>query len=1078
MRKSPHFLILFQCLFFVLLIQPGFGQTKKINGVVLDENSNPIQGATVALKNNSATKATDAKGNFSFSVNGSKDVLRVTYVGYDSKEIEVGNQTSLTISLTPKLATLNDIVITALGFEAKKDRLGYATSKISADQITNSGEAGLLDALGGKSSGVRVSRTSGDPGAGSQILIRGQSTITRGTDPLIILDGVPVNGGSRNESSGNTTQQSRLNDINPEDIASMQVLKGASAAALWGTKAANGVLVITTKKGGGNKTSISYKTTYSIDEVSAFYDLQSTYGQGLNGVWQANGTRSWGDKIENRSGAADVFNTTGASFIANNGITYYPITTKNSKDIFLKQNYDAVIHKGHYLDNSLSLSGGDNKSSYFFRLSDLNQEGIIRKGSSYRRTGFRFNTSKELNKWLTVSNKASYSLINSDRIQTGVNNAGFMIALLRASPDFDNSGYIGKYSATSGGAFIENRQRSYRNYIGASANPGFNNPLWDLYQLQNTSQVNRFINSAEINIKPVSWFNLTTRAGVDYFTDRHINYYPVYSTNAIAGQYNRQEFSERQFNLDVIGRAEKTFSDKFNGNILVGFNYNALNTSTLGGQSFNFIIPNGPQDLDNATPNNVSITDLFLKRRSNAGYSSIGFGLYDQLFVNATGRIEVASTFSELSNNSFFYPSADIAWQFTKLNALKNSTVLSFGKLRASYGIVGIQPQAYQTATNFVVRSWQDGFGGSLDPSLYGTGTYLQSVNRGNAFLKPERKQEFEIGTDLRFFSDKLSTSVTYYNNKTIDALINISQPASTGFDNLYANAGSIENKGIELDISYNVLRKKDWNVDMNVNWTRNKNKVLSLNGAGSINLGGTAGISSRAVEGNALGVLYSIPWVRNTKGNLQLDANGFPVPDVTSVPIGDPNPDWRGAFGFNVKYKNFTLSALVEHSQGGVVANGTEGVLLDYGVSAATGNESVSTTNLKKYNGTVITAGTAFRGNIYNFGGGDVALDQSWYTGPGGWFGNVGEQFLEDATWTRFRELNIGYTLKSARLKKMIGLNSLGIEVSGRNLFLISKVKGYDPDNNVAGSTSARGVVYFVNPPTRSYLFTLRLNF
>lgn len=1077
MRKS-QLLILFQCLFFLLFIQQGFAQTKNINGIVLDENSNPIQGATISVKNTGVTKATDAKGNFSLSVSGSKDVLTVTYVGYEPKEIEVSNQTSLTISLTPKPATLNNVVITALGFEAKKDRLGYATSKISADQITNSGEAGLLDALGGKSSGVRVSRTSGDPGAGSQILIRGQSTITRGTDPLIILDGVPVNGGSRNESSGNTTQQSRLNDINPEDIASMQILKGASAAALWGTKAANGVLMITTKKGGGNKTSISYKTTYSIDEVSAFYDLQSTYGQGLNGIWQANGTRSWGDKIENRSGAADVLNTTGASFIANNGTTYYPITTKNSKDVFLKQNYDAVIHKGHYLDNSLSLSAGDNKANYFFSLSDLNQEGIIIKGSNYRRTGVRFNASKEMNKWLSVSNKASYSLINSDRIQTGVNNAGFMIALLRTSPDFDNSGYIGKYSATAGGALIENRQRSYRNYIGASANPGFNNPLWDLYQLQNTSLVNRFINSSEINIKPVKWFNLTTRAGVDYFTDRQINYYPYFSTNANTGLYSRQEFSEMQFNLDVIGRAEKTFSDKFNGNILIGFNYNALNTTTFGGQSLNFIIPTGPQDLDNATPTNIAITDQFLKRRSNAGYSSIGFGLYDQVFVNATGRIEAASTFGELSNQAFFYPSADIAWQFTQLNAFKKLSFFSFGKVRASYGIVGIQPQAYQTATNFVVRTWQDGFGGLLDPSLYGTGTYIQSVNRGNAYLKPERKQEFEIGTDLRFFSDKLSTSITYYNNKTVDALINIPQAASTGYDNLYANAGSIENKGLELDVSYNVLRRKDWNVDVNANWTQNKNKVLSLNGAGSLNLGGTAGISSRAVEGYAPRELYSIPWVRDTKGNLQLDANGFPVPDVTSVAIGDPNPDWRGAFGFNIKYKNFTLSTLIEHSQGGVVANGTEAVLLDYGVSATTGNESVSTTNLKRYNGTVVTAGTTFRGNIHNFGGGDVALDQSWYTGPGGFFGNVGEQFLEDASWTRFRELNIGYTLNSARLKKMIGLNSLGIEVSGRNLFLISKVKGYDPDNNVAGSTSARGVIYFVNPPTRSYLFTLRLNF
>ncbi len=365
-----------------------------------------------------------------------------------------------------------------------------------------------------------------------------------------------------------------------------------------------------------------------------------------------------------------------------------------------------------------------------------------------------------------------------------------------------------------------------------------------------------------------------------------------------------------------------------------------------------------------------------------------------------------------------------------------------------------------------------------LDPSLYGTGTYIQSVNRGNAYLKPERKEEFELGTDLRFFSNRLSASATYYSNKTVDALINITQAASTGYDNLYANAGSIRNRGIELDLSYAFIRNKDWDASVNVNFTKNENRVLNLSGAGSINLGGTAGISSRAVEGYALGILYSIPWVRDEKGDLQLDANGFPTPDVTSAPIGDPNPDWRGGIGVNLRYKNFYVNALVEHSQGGVVANGTEAVLLDYGTSATTANVSVAATDLKRYNGAIIPAGTSFRGNIHNFGAGDVALDQSWYTGPGGFFGNVGEQFLEDATWTRFRELNLGYTLNSARLRKMVGLRSLAVELSGRNLLLFSKVNGYDPDSNVAGSTSARGVVYFVNPPTRSYLCTLKLNF
>lgn len=1073
---SQHFRKLLQLFLAAIISFSAAAQTRVITGTVTDEKGVAIQGATVSLKNTTQARVTDSKGQFSLPA-GAGSVITVSFVGYEPKEIKVGNETLYSVSLTPSTTALSDVVVTALGFEAKKDKLGYASSRVTAEQINNSGEAGLADALGGKASGVRVSRTSGDPGAASQILIRGQSTITRGTDPLIVLDGIPVNGGSRNETNGGTTQQSRINDINPDDIASVQVLKGASAAALWGTKAANGVIMITTKKG-SSQSSLSFKTTYSIDRVSDFYGLQTTYGQGTNGVWQANNTRSWGDRIADRSGAADAVNTAGASFIANNGTTYYPITAKNSRDVFTKRNYDDVIGTGHYLDNSFSVSGGDSKSSYFFSLNDLNQQGVIRNSSDYRRTGLRLNVSKEVNKWLSISNKASYTLTNSNRQQTGVNNAGFMIALLRTPPDFDNSGYIGKYAATAGGGYIEGRQRSYRNYIGASANPGFNNPMWDLYELDNTSKVNRFINSAEANIKPVSWFTLTTRAGIDYFTDQQINYYPYFSTNANTGTYGRQEYSEMQFNLDVIARAEKEFSSHFSGNILIGYNYNSLNTSTLGATSLNFVIPNGPRDLDNATPSNISNNDAFLKRVSNAGYSSVGVGLYDQLFLNATGRIEAASTFGELSNKSFFYPSADINWQFSKLPLFASGAVISFGKIRASYGVVGIQPQAYQTSTNFVVRTWNDGWGGALDPSLYGTGSYIQSVNRGNSYLKPERKEEFEIGTDLRFFDNRLSASITYYRNKTVDALINIPQAASTGYDNVYANAGSIENKGVELDLSYNILKTKDWELGVNANWTKNKNKVLNLNGAGSINLGGTAGISSRAVEGYALGVLYSIPWVRDNKGALKLDANGFPTPDVTSYPIGDPNPDWRGAIGFTLKYKSFYLNALAEHSQGGLIANGTEAVLLDYGTSATTANESVAPSALKRYNGTTIAAGTTFRGNIQDFGAGPVALDQFWYTGPGGFFGNVGEQFLESATWTRLREVNLGYTIRSPRLKKMIGVNSIALELSGRNLFLISHVKGYDPDSNVNGSTNARGVVYFVNPPTRSYLFTAKINF
>lgn len=924
---------------------------------------------------------------------------------------------------------------------------------------------------------MRISRSSGaDPGAASQILIRGQSTITRGTDPLIVLDGVPINSGSRGEASSGVTQQSRLSDINPDDIASIEVLKGASAAALWGTRAANGVLMITTKKGNTDRLAISVKSTYSVDQVNRNYSLQDGYGQGTGGLWRRNNARSWGDKIANRSGAADVFNTAGEYFRAKNGTVYYPITTKNSQEIFNKQNYDAVFGLGHYLDNSVSLSAGNKASNYFMSLSDLNQQGVIKGNSDYRRTTARLNATRELSKWLSISGNSAYTLTNSNRVRRGVNNGSVALGLLRTSPDFDNSDYLGDYAATPTGAVTVDRQRAYRNGMGSTNDPGFNNPLWTTHQEQNTSRVNRFINSAEININPTSWLHFTTRAGVDYFTDEQISYLPVNSKNVPTGSYTRDEYSELQMNLDVIGRAEHRFNEHFAINGLVGYNYNSRRNTDLSATGVNFIIPNAPRDLNNSAVANTTIDDSFLHSVTNAGYATVGGEFYNQLYSNLTGRLEAASTFGNLSPNQFFYPAADLAWDFSTLPVFAGNKIFSFGKLRASFGIVGIQPAAYNTATNFISPNFIDDSNPNLDGSLFGTGTYVQSQTKGNPFLRPEKKQEVEVGTDLRFFDNKLRAGLTVYYNKTTDALLNIPQAPSTGFTSLYANAGSIQNKGVEVDLNYAAVQKKDWSLTVDANWTRNRNEVLSLNGASSIDLGGLTGVSSRAVVGKALGALWGTGWARNESGVMVLDANGFPTSNPIQQVLGDPNPDWRAGAGFTARYKGLSLHALFERSQGGNIVDATEAVLLDYGTSAATGVERTAPQDLKTSTGAIIRAGTPFRGNIQNFGAGDLALTESWYTGLGGYFGNVLEPFVQDATWTRLRELTLAYHYKlpTARL----GLKSASVELSGRNLWLVSGVKNIDPDSNLSGSGSGRGIVYFNNPSTRSYLATLRLDF
>ena len=1054
----------------------------QINGLVTEkETGRPLEGVSVAIKNEKAGTTTNSLGRYLIKVdNPQKAILVFSLVGYKSIEEPLNGRIIINIELEDSSVTLQSVVVTALGFETQRDKLGYSSAKINGDQVANSGEVNLVDAMGGKASGVRISRSSGsDPGSASQILIRGQSTITRGTDPLIVLDGIPINSDSRGESSQGVTQQSRFNDINPDDIASMQVLKGASAAALWGTRAANGVVIITTKKGASNsKLNVSLKTTYSIDEINLNYPLQSVYGQGTNGAWAANNARSWGDKIANRAGGDDAVNTAADYFEGYpTGTIYYPITTKNNKETFLDKNYNSAFRKGHYLNTSVSASGGDAKSNYFMSIGDMNQQGAIRNNSNYRRTSFRINASRQLNSWLKISNKASYVLTNSDRVRRGASSGGVMLGLLRTPPDFDNTDYVGSYYSSPTAAFVPNRQRAYRSYLGTST-PGFSNPLWTIYKQDNSNKVNRFINSAELFITPNKWLDVTVRAGLDNFTEREITYLPYYTINAASGLYSRDEFDQTQFNLDFIIRARKDFGENIKTNFLAGFNYNSSNEGLLSATGTSFIIPDGPRDIDNSLIANRTISDRFEKTRTNAGYATISTELYNQLFINLTGRLEAASTFGELSDNRFFYPSADLAWQFSDLSLFKKSKMFSFGKLRASFGMVGIQPSAYKTSTNFFVPNWAELLDPNLDGSLFGIGTYVQSRSKGNPYLRPEKKKEFELGTDLRFFDNKLSLSTTVYFNKTTDALLDIPQAPATGFTTLYANAGSIQNRGVEIDLSYEILKKKKWLVSVDWNWTTNRNKVTDLNGSASILLGGLNGVSSRAVEGYPLGALWGIGFQKDAKGNYILNADGFPVSEVEQKVLGDPNPDWRSGLGFNVEYMNFKLYALFEHSQGGDIVDATEAVLLDYGVSKTTGNETTPTANFKTASGATILAGTTFRGNTGNFGGGDVALDQSWYTGLGGFFGNVLEPFVTDATWTRLREVTLSYRITRKHLPKFTGLSSVNIEISGRNLWLNSKLNTIDPDSNVEGSGSGRGIVYFNNPGSRSYLFSIKLNF
>ncbi|MFA0965008.1 SusC/RagA family TonB-linked outer membrane protein [Roseivirga sp. BDSF3-8] len=1072
---TQKFLILMACLLLPAL--QAYSQVQ-VKGTVTEESGEPVIGVQIQEQGTTNGTITDVDGGYTLNVSEGATLI-YSFIGFETQKIPVNGRSVIDVQMTEDVQQLEEVVVTALGFEADKDKVAYANTQVQGETVTKAAEPNLVNSLSGKASGVRITRSSGDPGAGSYIQIRGLTTLTRDNQPLIVVDGVPISNDSRGTSQ--IAQQSRLNDINPNDIKNISVLKGASAAALWGTKAYGGVIVITTKSGAFNQPlKVSLKSTFSLDEINRRHPMQDKFGQGNDGVYDPAARDSWGDKIADRSGGQDDFNTTGEYFVDQDGTVHYPILQKNSQRTYIDDNFNEVFDNGHFLENNLSLTAGNETGRLFFSLSNLNQDGIIKNNSDYNRTTMRFNGEQLLANNLTLNGNFAYTRTNSNRIRAGAQSSGLYLGLLRTPPDFDNTGYRGSYYAGPDAQPIPNRHRSYRRYLASSSNPVYNNPSWTINEQEDIATVNRFINKLSLTYNPTDWLELIGRAGLDTYTEEKSQFFTPGSASGAfrTGLFEREVATKQILNMDYIARANHRFNSKFNGSMLLGFNYNRETLTVSESEIVNFIqfadVDGNTRDMDNAAPENRSVQSTIGEERTAGVYTEINFNAYEQLFFTGTLRAESASTFGTQSDATFYFPSVSLAWQFTEVLDFKP---LTFGKLRGSYGEVGVQPLRYNTVTEFVQPTYSDEWGGGLWTALYGGGGFTQSVNLANPFLVPERLKEFEIGTDLRFFGDRLTFSGSYFQNETEDVLLNFPIANTRGYDEQYDNGATIQNKGIEMDLGYTILKTEDLTWNANLIYTRVRNEVTDLRGIQSLNLGGLSAANARAIEGEPLGVLFGSRILRDDAGNIVFDENGFPVQDEQEGVIGNPNPDWQGSLMTTVRYKNLGLSLLFETFQGSDIYAGTKAVLDNLGTSAETGIETTTDVNLLDYNGNLIPAGTTFRGTVKDFGAGPVALTEAWYQADGGFFGAGNDElFIEDGSWTRLREVIISYGLP-AKWMNSIGFESAEVSITGRNLILWTDFKGNDPDTNLEGVSAARGIEYFNNPSTRSYVFTLLLN-
>ncbi|MEO1023667.1 MAG: SusC/RagA family TonB-linked outer membrane protein [Bacteroidota bacterium] len=1072
----------------ILLSVSAFAQTGTITGTITDKNGEVLPTVNVRLDEITKGAATDADGIYTITnVPTGNYTLIASFTGYKEYKatVQIGSgTTTLDIEMEEDILGIGEVVVTALGFEENRDQSGISSSNVTGATLTTTGEASVLNGLAAKAPGVNIIQSSGDPGSSARILIRGQNSLTGNNQPLFVIDGFPVSNNTIGQGTDGTSQQSRINDLNLDDVQSVEVLKGPSAASLWGSRAANGVIVIKTKSGSSSRRNIgiSVKSSLSVDDLVQTVNLQDSFGQGADGQYVFNSLSSWGDRIASRSGRADVVDANGV------------ITQKNSTQVF--DHSQSGYERGYIWDNAISISGGNpvSESSYYLNVSNLNNSSILQGNSDYERTSLRLNASKKFLDNLRVNATANYIRTISDRAQTGSNISGINLGLWRTPADFNLNPFQVDFTDPNSGAILTDRHRSYRNGNGASNNPRYNNPLWTLNIAQNGTSLDRVIGGTEIVYNPTSWLDITHRLGLDRYSERRFFLLPVFDATTPGGSLSEQSLGEYQINSDLILRAIRQVGQNILATGTLGYNLNHREFDIIESFAQDFILPNQPRNIASAftiTPSQFRST-----QRTSALYGSLDMNLYSQVFVTVTGRSESASTYGELADQTVFYPSASVAWQFTGLDALQDSPILSFGKLRAEFGQAGVQPGVYVTTTPFNDRTHASSWGPTLNPIAYGGG-YARADQRGNPEIKNELVTEFAFGTDLRFFRDRLSLGLTRYFTRTEDAILQVTLPSSSGFNTRFVNAGEMENNGWEVDADFAVINNRNFRWITTAIWFKNINRVTRLAGTNEVFLNGFTGSSSSLVEGEPHGVIYGDRFERDGNGVLILDGNGFPQISPTEGVLGDPNPDWRASIGNRFNYRNLSLNVLFDIKHGGDVWNGTRGALAFFGRNAdqdwwtTLSGDQLNLTNFKGETPADVIAdgrntyinngdGTvSFRGYIDNFGGGDVLVDEYAFSeGPLSGFTGPTEQFVEDGGFVRLREITVGYSLRSSRFRAFSGLSSVDFNVTGRNLLLITNYSGIDPETNLTGPSNGQGLDYFQVPNTRSFIFTVRVNY
>lgn len=1068
-QKSIWQGIMTACLIFILNF--SFSQQTRVTGKVSDVNNEPLPGATVLVKGTTRGTVTDVDGSYSIEA-GSAETLVFSFVGFETKEQVVGNSSVINIILSEGVA-LSEVVVTALGVERETKALGYSVQAVDGARFTEARETNVINSLSGRVAGVQVTNSSTGLGGSSRVIIRGESSLNiNANQPLFVVDGVPISNnivGSSGSGNQEVDYGNAAGEINPDDIASMTVLKGPAAAALYGSRAANGAILITTKTGKGKKglgVTINSNTTF--DNVLRLPDWQDKYGQGNNGQFAfVNGAgagtadgvdESWGPELDKGfstpqfDSPRNVEGFRGGDLNAPAGSTITPTPWVSQPD-----NVNEFFETGLTLSNNISLEGANEKSNIRLSWTNLNQTGTV-PNTDLKRNTIAMNGGINVTDKLTVNSAINFQRTDSDnRPSISYGTESLMYLFIWYGRQLNNNSLKDYWMRGREGVQQFNYNYNYHD-----------NPYFNVYENTNGQEKDRIFGNISATYKFTPKLSLMLRTGLDTYNELRDRRRAFSTQRFPKGNYREDDVSFSEQNSDFLLTYSETTKPTWSYSVALGGNAMRQENRYVQTVAPQLLIP-GIYNFTN-TAVNLQVNQFTSEKRINSLYGFGQIGYKNVLFLDVTGRNDWSSTLPA-DNNSYFYPSATLSAVLSDMITLPKA--ISFLKVRGAYAEVGNDTDPYALTNVYnAVTAW-------------GTIQAKSESNRlSNADLKPERTGSFETGFDIRFMEGRLGLDFTYFDNRTRNQIIPIELDIATGYASRIINAGEIQNKGIEVVLNGRPVQSASgFTWDFIANFTRTRGYVLELTeGLDTYTLTGRNGANIQARVGERMGNIYGAGFDRVSDpaspyfGQIIHNTSGTPITSPTLKNQGNYNPDWMLGIQNNLSYKGISLGFLFDYRHGGIVVSRTKTIGSTSGQLEETlfGREN-------GYDLSVEGNGIISEGVIRNADGSFTPntikiTSRNWHNRY--YERNNVEAAKYDATFLKLREVTIGYTIPKRVLGKM-PIQDVKISLVGRNLALWTENPHFDPETMaMGGGTLIPGVEDMAYPSTRSVGFNLNVKF